>query len=190
VDKSGDDEIIDFNSGLVKKLRGELTDSRQILDDIVKGSRIYWQRVQAVHDAVLLMMEAEDLKHAITLLNDEVARLLGMDTIQFFLQRDAGEVVSHAAMLLKPIPPIATSMMDQKAFVLREAESAMLLFPSNSSPIESAAGVPIAVEGLKGLLALGCRAESNFGSGQALEPYIFFAHVIERMAPKWLTAKS
>ncbi|MBI3418602.1 MAG: hypothetical protein HY053_00505, partial [Proteobacteria bacterium] len=103
--QSGEDDVLDFQAGLMRKLRTELTDSKQILDDIVKGSRIYWQRVQAVHQAALVLMEAEDLKQAITLLQDEVARLLGMDAVQLFLERGQGEVVSHAALLLKPIPP-------------------------------------------------------------------------------------
>ncbi len=191
MEKSGEDEILDFQAGLVKKLRGDLTDSRQTLDDIIKGSRIYWQRVQAVHQAALLLMEAEDLKQAITVLQDEVARLLGMDAIQLFMNRGASEVVGHAALLLKPIPVAVTPMLEQKAFVLREAESAALLFSSGSSgPIESAAGIPLKLEGLAGLLALGSRSESNFGSGQALEPYVFLGQVIERMARLWLAAKS
>src|ERR1700754_3760995 len=102
--QSGEDDVLDFQAGLMRKLKSDLTDSKQILDDIVKGSRIYWQRVQAVHQAVLLMMEAEDLKQAIALLQDDVSRLLGMDAIQLFLQRGEGEVVGHCALLLKPIP--------------------------------------------------------------------------------------
>lgn len=188
---NNEDDVLDFNAGLLRKLKTDLTDSKQILDDIVKGSRIYWQRVQAVHQAVLLLMEAEDLKQAITLLQEDVARLLGMDTVQLFLQRAESEVVGHTALLLKPIPKSFISMLEQKAFVLREAESASMLFPAtNNGPVESAAGIPLAIGNLRGLLALGCRGESHFGSGQALEPYVFLARVIERMGKAWLSAKN
>jgi uncharacterized protein YigA (DUF484 family) len=185
-----EDEVLDFQAGLVKKLKTELTDSRQILDDIVKGSRIYWQRVQAVHQASLIMMEADDLKQAIALLQEDVARLLGMDAVQLFLQRGEGEVVGHAALLLKPVPNAFLGMLDQKAFVLREAESATLMFPGNTGPVTSAAGIPLEIEGQIGLLGLGSRGESNFGSGQALEPYAFLARVIERMGRIWLGEKN
>jgi uncharacterized protein YigA (DUF484 family) len=186
---NNEEDVLDFNAGLLRKLKSDLTDSKQILDDIVKGSRIYWQRVQAVHQSALLLLEAEDLKQAITSLQEDVARLLGMDAIQLYLQRAEGEVVGHCALLLKPVPKAYISMLEQKAFVLREPESAMLLLPS-SGPVESAAGIPLTINHQRGMLALGCRGESHFGSGQALEPYIFLARVIERLGKTWLSAKN
>ncbi len=185
---SNDDDVLDFQAGLVRKLKSELSDSRQTLDDIIRGSRVYWQRVQSVHQAALLLMEARDLKQALAFLQNDVARLLGMECVQLFLARGAGDVVAHSALLLRPPPPSFAGLMEQPSFILQDAESCALLFGGGVGPIASATCLVMDMGGQKGLLALGSRHDSGFGSGQALEPYLFLAGVIERMGPRWLAA--
>ncbi len=168
------DDIADFNTSLVKKLREELNASQRTQDDITKGSRMYWQRVHAVHQAVLLLLETRDVQKMTAALHDEVPHVLGFDVVQLFLTADS----KTPSMLAKPMPQ--GFGVSKEAQLETAPERIEILFPGHGE-IAGALCLPLSREGFKGLLALGSRDEARFDSGVAYEPYVFLARAIERL---------
>lgn len=172
------EEIVDFRQSLVKKLQSDLNDALTTQDEITKGSRIYWQRVHAVHQAVTRLLEAENLRDMHSCLQEDVAALLGFDAIQLFAAKSADGAAP--LMFLRPPPPVKLPR-DKEAFVIDAPLAIEPLFGDHGGTVKVGLGLPLAGEGFHGLLLLGSRDENRFDAGLAYEPYIFLARVIERL---------
>ncbi len=172
-------DILDFHSSLVKKLQSDLTCALQTQDDIAKGSRIYWQRVHAVHQAVITLLEAHSLKDLIERLQDEACPILGFDAAQLYLSFTAPE--RQALPLVRPIPPSFASGKEKETFLVTDAELMEQLFQGQGGLLAIAMGLPLQAEGFRGLMVIGSRDENRFDAGLAYEPYIFLARAMERM---------
>lgn len=177
-DKTGP---VDFNASLVKKLQSDLSSALQTRDDITKGSRSYWQRVHSVHEAVLALLEASSLKELIAKLQNECAHALGMEAVQLLLCSKAG------APILPLAPPVPLSLKNlQKETVVADDALLVNLFESQGGGVAAAMALPLAGETFQGVLLLGARDATRFEAGQANEPFLFLAHVIERLVASCL----
>lgn len=176
--------ISDFQASLVKKLQGDLTFARQTQDDITKGSRLYWQRVQAVHEAVLLVLEAQTLESGLTVLTEECARLLGADAVALFLTRAHAPVLAHRAAQLPTVPAFLQAVFDHK--LLYDRSFIAQLFVHEHDLISHVLCLGLTVDERHGVLALAARDAGRFEDGQAQEPFIFFARCLERRMGAWL----
>lgn len=171
------EDVVDFRQNLVKKLQSDLNDALTTQDEITKGSRIYWQRVHAVHQAVTRLLEPENLRDMHTCLQEDVATLLGFDAIQLFAAKSAD---GTAPLMFLPPPPVKFPR-DKDAFVIDAPSALEQLFGDHGSTVKVALGLPLAGDTFQGLLLLGSRDENRFDAGLAYEPYIFLARVIERL---------
>lgn len=181
-------EVASFHASLVKKLQSEIVEARKAQEDITKGSRLYWQRVQAVHQAVLLLMDAQDLPNGLTLLQEDVARLLGVDALELFTGNAQDAVISHQLTQCKRLPG-AFAGEARDCFVLHDAARIESLFPQEGALMHSVLCLPLPCEGLQAMLALAVRGGTLFENGLALEPYVFLASCLARKIKRWLNAK-
>lgn len=172
---------MDFNASLVKKLQSDLSNALQTRDDITKGSRSYWQRVHCVHEAVLALLEAASLKELIVKLQNECAHALGLEAVQLHLCSKAGVPILPLA------PPVPASLKNlQKEMLLVDEAMLASLFDSQGGGVAAAMALPLMGETFQGLLLLGAREAARFEPGQPNEPYMFLAHVIERLVASCL----
>lgn len=189
-----EEKVVAFDSSLVRKLQNDLTHIRQDRSEIIEGSRLYWQRVQVVHEAVIMLHDAATLSDAVQILQDDVARLLGFDAINLIYERLADDKIGAFSSFFRPIP----SFMVNAAFAATEyhiiEDRAQLesLFPEQSAQMAFAICLPIktgsdAVKERRGALVMANRDAQYLSLGQALEPYVFLARCVERLGRQWLS---
>lgn len=178
--------VADFQASLVKKLQNDLTASRQTQDDITRGSRLYWQRVQAVHDVVLHLLEAETLEMGLALVDSDVARLLGLEATALFMNRVADAVLDHRHSLIPSIPSAFTgALLQRDSFLVQEMALIEMLFPREAGVVGEVLVLPLQAGGAQGLLALAARG-AGFFEETAREPYVFLARALARRVVAWL----
>jgi uncharacterized protein YigA (DUF484 family) len=174
-DSSDKSDIVDFQPSLVRKLQNDLVSALQTQDDITKGSRIYWQRVHAVHQAVLFLLEARSFNVLVNALQDEVCILLGFDSLRLYLSKPQNSAAPH--FLARPVPSCFSGLKDKESFLVTDPAQLELLFPDEGGMLAVALALPLP----SGLMVLASRDETRFDAGAVYEPYIFLAHVVERL---------
>ncbi|MDX1923417.1 MAG: hypothetical protein SFW65_09860 [Alphaproteobacteria bacterium] len=183
-----EEKVVAFDSSLVRKLQNDLTHIRQDRSEIIEGSRLYWQRVQVVHEAVIILHDAAALPDAVQILQDDVARLLGFDAINLIYERQSNDKIGAFSSFFRPIP----SFMVNAAFAATEyhiiEDRAQLesLFPEQSAQMAFAICLPIKTGDRRGALVMANRDAQYLSLGQALEPYVFLARCVERLGRQWL----
>ena len=180
--------VLRFDQSLVKKLRQDIDAAKDEREEIIRGSRLYWQRVQSVHQSVLQLQDAEDFEAALTLLQDDVARHLGFDALTIVYERLPDDVVLRAASFFKPVSNLISQhgLHGQDVCLVEEADILKTFFPEQSGLLAFALCFPLTTNGRRGLLVMGNREAHYLSYGQALEPYVFLARFLERMARIWL----
>ncbi len=189
-----EEKVVAFDSSLVRKLQNDLTHIRQDRSEIIEGSRLYWQRVQVVHEAVIMLHDATTLSDAVQILQEDVARLLGFDAINLIYERLADDKIGAFSSFFRPIP----SFMVNAAFAATEyhiiEDRAQLesLFPEQSAQMAFAICLPIktssnTLKERRGALVMANRDAQYLSLGQALEPYVFLARCVERLGRQWLS---
>jgi hypothetical protein len=179
------DDVVRFDAGLIKKLRGDLSAATQDREEIINGSRLYWQRVQAVHEAVLLLMEAGQLEQAHSVLQEDVARLLGFDAVTVIFERLASDAVGPHSALLRPVPPLP-GREAQDVVVVEAGDILQTLLPEQSEQMAFALCLPLMAGERRGLLVMANRNPQYLSAGMALEPYVFLARSLSRLGKTWL----
>ncbi len=183
-----DEKVVAFDSSLVRKLQNDLTHIRQDRSEIIEGSRLYWQRVQVVHEAVIMLHDAATLSDAVQILQDDAARLLGFDAINLIYERQVDDKIGANSAFFRPIP----SFMVNAAFaateyhVIEDRAQLESLFPEQSAQMAFAICLPIKTGNRRGALVMANRDAQYLSLGQALEPYVFLARCIERLGRQWL----
>lgn len=182
------DEVLRFDTSLVKKLQGELGAARDEREEIIRGSRLYWQRVQAVHEAALLLLDATGLADMQTLLSEDISCLLGFDCALLLFERLGSDGPASLSPVFRAIPSALAgdAFMAQDVAVVEDMPLLQALFPELSGLLAFALCLPLKAGARRGLLVLGQRNAQYLSVGQALEPYVFLARVVERLGRKWL----
>lgn len=181
------DNTIRFDTSLVKKLQGELTSAKEEREEIIRGSRLYWQRVQSVHQAALLLLESKGLDDALSLLQEDVARLLGFDAVALMYERLAADKTASLSALFRVFPAhmAKDDFFEHDIALIEDMGVLQILFPENAGILAFALCLPLKTGARRGVLVLGQRDAQYLSVGQALEPYVFLARVLERLAKAW-----
>lgn len=173
-------EIMPFHHRLVEKLQDDLRAARHSQDDALKGSRLYWQRVQAVHGLVLLLLDTESLAHCVGLLQEDAPRLLGLPAAQLFIAALPAEgVIPHQLTALKRLP--ASCSWREESFMVEDSVRLASLFPRQE--IGAVLALPFAVNGVQAVLAL---AADNGSFFSLREPFQFLVACVARKVRGWL----
>lgn len=183
-----DEKIVAFDSSLVRKLQNDLTHIRQDRSEIIEGSRLYWQRVQVVHEAVIMLHDAKSLADAVTILQEDVARLLGFDAINLIYERLSDDKIGVMSSFFRPIPAfmVNAAFLATEYHIIEDRAQLESLFPEQSAQMAFAVCLPIKTTERRGALVMANRNAQYLSLGQALEPYVFLARCVERLGRQWL----
>jgi uncharacterized protein YigA (DUF484 family) len=179
-----DAKVVDMQSRLVSRLRGEMARLRSTADEIISTTRANLSSQTRTHAVVLAVLEATDL--------DQLLKVVGED-LPILVDVDAA-VLAFEDMIL-PLAPV-TSRLPQGAIdelmgghvaLLRHATTGQrLLYGPSADLIHSDALARLVVRGQQGILALGSRHADTFQTGQGTELFVFLARVIEIMLERLL----
>lgn len=189
-DKTDQEKVVAFDASLVRKLQNDLMHIRQDRSEIIEGSRLYWQRVQVVHEAVIMLHDAVTLADAIAILQEDAARLMGFDAMALIYERLADDKIGGFSSYFRPIP----SFMVNAAFaateyhIIEDAAQLESLFPEQSAQMAFAICLPVKTGERRGALVMANRDAQYLSLGQALEPYVFLARCVERLGRQWLSS--
>lgn len=188
LEKKEDEKIVAFDSSLVRKLQNDLTHIRQDRSEIIEGSRLYWQRVQVVHEAVIMLHDAGALAEAVSILQEDVARLLGFDAINLIYERMADDKIGALSQYFRPIPAfmVNAAFLATEYHVIEDRAQLESLFPEQSAQMAFAICLPIKTGERHGALVMANRDAQYLSLGQALEPYVFLARCVERLGRQWI----
>jgi uncharacterized protein YigA (DUF484 family) len=186
-----EEDVLNFAPHLLKKLQEDLNAAKEAQDEIIKGSRLYWQRVQSVHEAVLLMMDARDFPQAVNLIQEDIARLLGFDVAHLILERLPSDPVDRKASLFRPIPPAFSSaaVFQQESSLIEDPGQLAALFPEQPDAMALALCFTFRIQERRGLLVFGRRDAQYLATGKALEPYVFLTKCMTRLGQAWFAEK-
>jgi len=187
-EENEDEKVVAFDSSLVRKLQNDLTNIRQDRSEIIEGSRLYWQRVQVVHEAVIMLHDAGTLAEAVTILQEDAARLLGFDAINLIYERLANDKIGAFSSHFRPIPAfmVNAAFLATEYHVIEDRSQLESLFPEQSAQMAFAICLPIKTGERRGALVMANRNAQYLSLGQALEPYVFLARCVERLGRQWL----
>lgn len=187
-----DDDVLSFAPHLLKKLQEDLNAAKEAQDEIIKGSRLYWQRVQSVHEAVLLLLSADSLAQAMALIENDVARLLGFDAAVLLFERLPSDKVNRQTALYRSIPSAfsSTAVFQQESLLVEDSGQLAALFPEQPNAMAMALLFTLRIQDRRGLMILAKRDPQYLATGKALEPYIFLARCMEHVGKTWFGEQS
>jgi hypothetical protein len=154
-----------------------------------------------IHRAVLRMMDAESFDAFLSILNDDVAQILRVDTIRIIFETRAVDTAQAQALSnLHPMigvegPGFVQSYMTQghgtlsSNVVVRPApRGASQVYGEQSAPILSEAALHLSLGGTRpsAMAAFGSVDAKQFSPQQATDLLSFFAGVLERVLRRWL----
>ncbi|NDE90496.1 MAG: hypothetical protein EB059_05065 [Alphaproteobacteria bacterium] len=184
-----EENVVAFDSSLVRKLQNDLMHIRQERSEIIEGSRLYWQRVQVVHEAVIMLHDAAALPDAVSILQEDVARLLGFDAITLIYERLADDKIGALSSYFRAIPAfmVNAAFAATEFHIVEDRAQLESLFPEQSAQMAFAICLPLQTGDRHGALVMANRNAQYLSLGQALEPYVFLARCVERLGRQWLS---
>lgn len=185
------DGIPDIHTYLIEKLRGDVSGLKSQQSDLVQTSRANLASQARVHTAVIALLGATTLEHAIEIVTTDFAVHLEVD--QVVLGFEAADRVqatarSHGLRVLAKgkVDELIPGRRDVVMHDDRPGDPA--LFGGGSTLVRSQVLLRLDVrrEAPLGVLALGVRHPGRFHQGQGTELLIFLAQVVALTLRPWL----
>ncbi|WP_374630468.1 DUF484 family protein [Ferrovibrio sp.] len=188
---AGGGNVVDLQKFMVQRLQGELHRANGLRDALLDAGRQNMSITARAHEAVLLLLDAENFEHMVHIATQDWTDLLDVDAISLCVEGDPariGGIVSGGVFILPP-GSIDDLLGPGQATRLRpESGQAPKLYGPAAELVKSDAlarltfgrGAPI------GLLALGAREPGKFDPGHGTELLLFLAQVLERAVRRWL----
>ncbi len=188
--KSGDRNVADFQSYMIKRLKADKEEAVSTTEQLVEASRANMTNQQRINLAVLRLLEARSFEDFIHILTIDLAAFLDVDIAVLLVEAD-GQTVPHIQTTGIRILPEGTSdkWMQGKPILLQSNISGIeAIYGGGASLVKSqillrldiSPGTPPA------LMAFGSRDPELFSEGQATDQVQFLARVIERCIRQWL----
>lgn len=187
----GAGNIVDLQKFMVQRLQGELQRANGLRDALLSAGRQNMSLTARAHEAILLLLDAENFEHMVHIATQDWTDLLDVDAISLCVEGDPariGGIVSGGVFIL-PQGSIDDLLGSGQATRLRpDSGHAPKLYGPAADLVKSDAlarltfgrGAP------SGLLALGVREQGKFDPGHGTELLLFLAQVLERCVRRWL----
>jgi len=188
--KRGQGGVIDLQSAMVERLRGETARLATLQAQLLATSRANMSSQQRIHAGVLALLEATTFENLIQAITTDLAVLLDVDVVALCVEAPEGHSHRDVAgvhillpgdvdailglgrdVVLSPVMPGQNPVYGPGAPLVR-SEALLRLRPSATSPT--------------GLLALGSRHEGRFDASQGTELLGFLARILELCIRTWL----
>ncbi len=190
--QSGTDgeRVIDFQHMQVQRLRSENERLRQFQTEVLTAARANVSAQALVHEAVLMLMEAESLEHLVHVITQDLAPALGIDVVTLCVEGSEGDGRPSVQNLhVLPEGTIDALLGPGKTVRLAgERPDDGTVFGPAAGLIEShaLARLDLGEAAPLGLLALGSREATKYEAGQGSELLGFLGLSVERLLQLWL----
>ena len=194
--RRGEDNVIDIQSLVVKRLREELVALRESANRIINTTRSNISSQQQTHHAAISLLEAEGLDDLLSVIADELPPVLGLDVCVLCLEGNdtSGPVVSledgAAAVMTRGL--IEEFMGDHDVILRARAQGDVRLYGGVAGLVRSEAMVRILPEygAPRGLFALASRKENTFHPHQATDLLLFLTAIVTHCVERWARTES
>lgn len=183
--------VIDFQKALVDRLRSDNAKLRSFQSEVLTAARANVSAQGLVHEAVLLLLEAESFEHLIHAITLDLAPMLGIDVVTLCVE--SAEVAPERPPLQNfyLVPPgTVDGLIDpgRAVHLVSGAPEDALIFGPAAPLVQSQAlaRLDIGGESPLGLLALGSREATKYEPGQGSELLGFLGAAVERLIRLWL----
>ena len=182
--------IVDFQSAMIERLRGENRRVAELQADLLATSRANMTTQSRIHAGVLALLEATTFENLIQAITTDLAMLLDVDVVALCVEAPD----SHPRRDVAGVHMLAAGEVDA---ILGPSRDIVLVSDSpGGNPLYGAAVGLVRSEALlrlrpsarapTGLLALGSRVEGRFDPGQGTELLSFLARILELCIRTWL----
>jgi uncharacterized protein YigA (DUF484 family) len=193
--------VIDLRGLAMQRLEERLDRLEDTHKSVIAAAYDNLAGTNQIHRAVLRMMDAESFDAFLSILNDDVAQILRVDTIRIIFETRAIDAAQAQALSnLHPMigvegPGFVQSYMTQghgtlsSNVVVRPApRGASQVYGEQAAPILSEAALHLSLGGTcqYGMAAFGSVDAKQFSPQQATDLLSFFAGVLERVLRRWL----
>lgn len=185
------ENVYDFQSFMIERLRDDLDDLGADHDDLVVTSRDNLSGQTRVHQSALAMLGATSFEQLVHIVTTDLAVLLDVDVVTLCVEVAETEfprTVASGVVTLRPgvVDELLGSGRDVVLYQLSPGDAAV--FQGAAELVRSSALLRLRFSrtGPIGLLALGSRHEGRFLPGQGTELLGFLARVLEHCVRAWL----
>jgi len=183
--------VVDFQRALVDRLRNDNAKLRSFQSEVLTAARANVSAQSLVHEAILLLLEAESFEHLIHAITLDLAPMLGIDVVTLSVETLEAVPERPSLQNFYLVPPgTVDGLIDPGRpvrLISQPPEDSMVFGPA--TPLvqsQALARLDIGGESPLGLLALGSREATKYEPGQGSELLGFLAGTVERLIRLWL----
>ena len=193
--------VVDLRGLAMQRLEERLDRLEDTNKSVIAAAYDNLAGTNQIHRAVLRLMDAESFDAFISILNDDVAQILRVDTIRIIFETKVISTTQAQTLgNLRPMigveePGFVHSYMTQgqgtlsSNVIVRPApRGASQVYGERSAPILSEAALQLSLGGTEpsAMAAFGSTDAKQFSPQQATDLLSFFAGVLERVLYRWL----
>jgi uncharacterized protein YigA (DUF484 family) len=184
--------IVDLRGVLVERLEGKLGQLEETHRSVLAAAYENIAGTNAIHRAVLSLLEPQDFAGFLTVLQDTLAPVLTVDEVHLVLEADGPAATALGQLQgVKALPKgsVATYFGDRdgdapKAILLRPVEIDGIVAPEITS--EAVLRLDLGPGRRAAMLVFGAQDAGRFGPDQGTDLLAFFAGCFERIVRRWI----
>lgn len=187
---SSDRKVADFQSYMIARLRADKDAVIETTREIVENSRANMNNQHRVHQAILLLLEAntfDDFIHTITM---DLSAILDVDITALIVESNGRDIphIHTSGIRVVPEGTIDRWMGEKNALLQSNVQGIEAIYGGGATLVASQAllRVDISMNTPPAILAFGSRDPNTFEDGQATDQVSFLARVVERCFRTWL----
>lgn len=190
-----DKTVVDFQKKLVEKLRKDHAEAIETQNMLVEYSRANLNNQNAVHEAILHLLDAASFEEFIHTITSDLAITLGVDVICLCVESENAETIPTrylSGVRIFKKGDVDYLIGDNSSILQSDIKGNDYVFGEAAGLVKSHALLRLAIHPKvpQGILAFGSRDPQGFGEEQAIDQVSFLARVIERCIRAWLNLPS
>lgn len=178
--------VVDMQAFMIERLKEEVNRIKGAAEDLILTSRSNMSTQNRTHQAVLVLLEADDLGALAQAVADDLPPILDVDVASLCFERDDRQplpALQVPGVFALPLGSVDLLMggVDRHCALHEEMPGDPALFGGGAGLVASSALVRLSPGAIcpEGVLALGSRHGCTFHAGQGTELISFLARVIE-----------
>jgi len=179
------DGVVDMQVYMIERLKEEVDRVKGAAEHLIHTSRSNMSTQNRTHDAVLVLLSAEDMGGLSIAVAEDLPPMLDVDVAALCFEETSRPLPVLAVPGVLRIPPGSVEKMmggpDRDCALNEEMPGDPMLFGDGAGLVASSALVRLSPGGIcpDGVLALGSRHGRTFHAGQGTELITFLARVVE-----------
>lgn len=177
------ERVIDMQRFMMERLKQQIEMLQKEFGNLIFSCRDNMTAQNQVHQAVVELLECEDLDRLMHLLSEDVQRLFAVDVVKLCVEADVApfQDAEYAALQFMPAGTITRLLGREQALLGNTPLNVEQIFGSATQLVASYALVKLNFRGYPhpGLIAFGVRNKDQFHGGQGTDLLRFLGRIIE-----------